>query len=75
MDWRDKRWTENSVVEATSGPKRYEFKIEVDFEDTGFDRKGLWEKVVAGAGSCAVVSFDFLRVGSLDYVTQELKIG
>jgi len=31
--------------------------------------------VVVGAGSCAVVSFGFLRVESLDYVTQELKIG
>jgi hypothetical protein len=32
--------------------------------------------VVAGAGSCAVVSFGFLPVESLDYmyVTQELKI-
>jgi len=31
--------------------------------------------VVSGAGSCAVVSFGLLRVESLDYVTQDRKIG
>jgi hypothetical protein len=31
--------------------------------------------VVAGAGSFAVVSSGFLRVESLDYVTQKWKIG
>jgi hypothetical protein len=31
--------------------------------------------IVAGAGSCAVVRFGFLRVESLDYVTQEWKMG
>lgn len=67
--------TENYGVEATSGPRRQEFKIEVDFEDPDFNRKGLWEMVVVGARSCAVLSFVFLRVASLDYVTQELKIG
>jgi hypothetical protein len=30
--------------------------------------------VLLGAGSCAVVSFGFLRVESLDYVMQEVEI-
>ena len=38
------------------------------------DRKGRWEILVAGVEWCAVVRLGFLRVESLDYVTQELKI-
>jgi hypothetical protein len=75
MDWRDKRWTENSGVEASSRFEEKEFKIEVDFDNTGFDRKGRCEMPVADAGSCASVSFGFLCVESLGYVKQELKIG